>query len=140
MPPWLQIVMENVARGDRERKRPGTARVRIWDGWDGALRKIRRAICRNATQSSVLSRQHRNRKQGSMGMDNVKQPQQAPAKPLGGLAAYLSVEGAIKAAKFYGKAFGAETKFFYPPDEQGRTMHVHLYLNGSSVMLGDPYP
>ena len=65
---------------------------------------------------------------------------EAPAKPLGGLAAYLSVEGALKAAEFYSKAFGAETKFFYPPDEEGRTMHVHLYINGSSVMLGDAYP
>jgi uncharacterized glyoxalase superfamily protein PhnB len=65
---------------------------------------------------------------------------EVPVKPLGGLAAYLSVEGALKAAEFYGKAFGAETKFFYPPDEKGRTMHVHLYINGSSVMLGDAYP
>ena len=69
----------------------------------------------------------------------MTETQQAPAKPLGGLAAYLSVEGALKAAEFYGKAFGAETKFFYPPDEKGRTMHVHLYINGSTQMLGDPY-
>jgi uncharacterized glyoxalase superfamily protein PhnB len=30
--------------------------------------------------------------------------------------------------------------FRYPPDEQGRTMHIHLHLNGSSVMLSDFYP
>ncbi len=27
-----------------------------------------------------------------------------------------------------------------PADEQGRTMHVHLYINGSSLMLCDAYP
>jgi uncharacterized glyoxalase superfamily protein PhnB len=25
-------------------------------------------------------------------------------------------------------------------DDQGRTMHVHLYINGGSVMLSDAYP
>jgi uncharacterized glyoxalase superfamily protein PhnB len=58
----------------------------------------------------------------------------------GGLVTYLSVEGAIKAAEFYQKAFGAELAQIYPPDETGRTMHAHLYINGSSVMLSDPYP
>lgn len=60
--------------------------------------------------------------------------------PKGGLNAYLEVEGALKVAEFYQKAFGAEQVFAVPPDEQGRTMHVHLYVNGSSLMLGDPYP
>jgi len=27
-----------------------------------------------------------------------------------------------------------------PPDDQGRTMHIHLHINGGSVMLSDPYP
>mgnify|MGYP000925041784 FL=1 len=58
----------------------------------------------------------------------------------GGLCAYLQVDGALKAAEFYQKAFGAEQVFAVPPDEKGRTMHVHLYVNGSSLMLGDPYP
>jgi uncharacterized glyoxalase superfamily protein PhnB len=58
----------------------------------------------------------------------------------GGLVAYLEVEGALKAAEFYTKAFGAELAGHHPPDDQGRTMHVHLYVNGSSLMLGDPYP
>ena len=61
-------------------------------------------------------------------------------KVLGGLVAYLEVDGALKAAEFYKRAFGAETVFAVPPDEQGRTMHVHLYVNGSSMMLCDPYP
>jgi uncharacterized glyoxalase superfamily protein PhnB len=58
----------------------------------------------------------------------------------GGVAPYLSVQGAIKASQFYQKAFGAEEVACVPPDEQGRTMHVHLIINGGSVMLSDPYP
>jgi uncharacterized glyoxalase superfamily protein PhnB len=60
--------------------------------------------------------------------------------PKGGLVAYLTVDGATKAADFYQKAFGAEVAAIHPPDEKGRTMHVHLYINGSSLMLGDAYP
>lgn len=58
----------------------------------------------------------------------------------GGVIAYLSLDGALKAADFYETAFAAERAAAYPPDEQGRTMHVHIYINGSSVMLGDFYP
>jgi uncharacterized glyoxalase superfamily protein PhnB len=58
----------------------------------------------------------------------------------GGLVAYLNVDGAVAAAEFYGKAFGAETAFIIPPDDKGRTMHAHVYINGSSVMLSDFYP
>ncbi|MFO1249348.1 MAG: VOC family protein [Alphaproteobacteria bacterium] len=65
--------------------------------------------------------------------------QQHPA-PKGGVIAYLMVEGAQKAADFYKKAFGAEIAFINPPDEKGRTMHAHVYINGSSVMLSDPFP
>jgi PhnB protein len=61
-------------------------------------------------------------------------------KPKGGLVAYLTVEGAVKAGGFYEKAFGAETVTVIPPDASGRTMHVHLYVNGSSLMLSDAYP
>lgn len=58
----------------------------------------------------------------------------------GGVVAYLNVDGALAAAEFYQKAFGATLAGQHPPDEQGRTMHVHLYVNGSSVMLSDFYP
>jgi uncharacterized glyoxalase superfamily protein PhnB len=64
----------------------------------------------------------------------------AKAKTKSGLVPYLSVDGAIAAAEFYKKAFGAEVAAVHPPDEKGRTMHVHLYINGSSLMLGDVYP
>jgi PhnB protein len=57
-----------------------------------------------------------------------------------GLLPYITVDGALKAAEFYTRAFGAEQAFVVPPDEQGRTMHVHLYINGSSLMLSDAYP
>ena len=63
-----------------------------------------------------------------------------PAETKGGVVAYLAVDGALKAAALYEAAFGATIATIYPPDEQGRTMHVHLHINGSSVMLGDFYP
>ena len=63
-----------------------------------------------------------------------------PAEVKGGLVAYLMVEGAISAADTYARALGAEIAAILPPDAQGRTMHVHLYVNGSSLMLSDPYP
>src|SRR5690606_41149574 len=40
----------------------------------------------------------------------------------------------------YKKAFAAQEVHRHPPDESGRTMHVHLYVNGGSIMLSDPYP
>jgi PhnB protein len=58
----------------------------------------------------------------------------------GGLVAYLLVDGASKASDFYQRAFAATEVARQPVDEQGRTMHVHLYVNGSSLMLCDPYP
>ncbi|MEI5680900.1 MULTISPECIES: VOC family protein [unclassified Mesorhizobium] len=66
--------------------------------------------------------------------------EQPAPKVLGGLIAYLQVDGAMKVAEFYAKALDARQVFTVPPDEQGRTMHVHLYINGSSLMLCDAYP
>lgn len=63
-----------------------------------------------------------------------------PAPPVrGGLVAYLQVDGVVRAIDFYKRAFGAELAFMVPVDDDGRTMHAHLYVNGSSVMLSDPY-
>lgn len=62
------------------------------------------------------------------------------ARTKGGVIAYLMVDGALKAAEFYQRAFGAELAAAQPVDGKGRTMHVHLYLNGSSLMLSDPFP
>jgi PhnB protein len=66
--------------------------------------------------------------------------QPAKAETLGGVVAYLMVDGAVKAAEFYQRAFGAREVYRQPVDDSGRTMHIHLHLNGSSLMLGDPHP
>ena len=58
--------------------------------------------------------------------------QQPHVEVKGGVVPYLQVDGAMRAA--------ARLAFTYPPDDKGRTMHVHLYVNGSSVMLSDPFP
>jgi uncharacterized glyoxalase superfamily protein PhnB len=63
---------------------------------------------------------------------------QVPVK--GGLVTYLNLDGAKAAAEFYVRAFGAEIAAMVPPDDQGRTMHAHLYLNGGSLMISDFYP
>ena len=65
-------------------------------------------------------------------------PQMAPVK--GGVVTYLNVDGVVKAVAFYQKAFGAELAAMMPPDASGRTMHAHIYVNGSSIMLSDFYP
>jgi uncharacterized glyoxalase superfamily protein PhnB len=59
---------------------------------------------------------------------------------LGGVAPYLSVSNADKAAGFYMKAFGASEVMRVPPDEKGRYLHIHLVINGGSVMLADAFP
>ena len=71
-------------------------------------------------------------------MSNTDSPGQVPV--LGGLTPYVSVDGASKAAEFYTKAFGGVEVGRVPEDEKGRTMHIHLHINGSSLMLSDPYP
>jgi PhnB protein len=58
----------------------------------------------------------------------------------GGVIAYLTLDGAITAGELYKKALGAELVHLHPADDKGRTMHMHLYINGSSVMLGDGFP
>ena len=73
-------------------------------------------------------------------MNAEVKPQGLLAEVRGGLTAYLQVDGAAKASDFYQRAFGATEAARHPVDDKGRTMHVHLYVNGSSLMLGDPYP
>ena len=71
----------------------------------------------------------------------MSEAQAAPkADPKCGLVAYLSLDGAVRAAEFYQKAFGAEIAAMHPVDDKGRTMHIHLHVNGSTLMLGDAYP
>jgi len=73
-------------------------------------------------------------------MTTKTQAPAATAAVKGGVVPYLTVDGAMKAADFYGLAFGAELAAAHPVDAKGRTMHVHLYINGNSVMLTDAYP
>jgi PhnB protein len=70
--------------------------------------------------------------------DTIEVP--APVEVKGGVVAYLNVDGAIAAAEFYVKAFGGSIAAQIPPDEKGRSMHVHAYICGSSLMLSDFYP
>jgi PhnB protein len=72
--------------------------------------------------------------------EDVKSEAAPPVPVKGGIVAYLQLGGAMKAADFYVKALGAELAAAHPPDDQGRTMHVHVYINGASLMLSDPYP
>ena len=61
-------------------------------------------------------------------------------KVKGGAVPYFTMDGAIKASEFYKKAFAAEVAQIMPPDEKGRTMHAHLYINNASFMMSDAYP
>jgi PhnB protein len=70
----------------------------------------------------------------------AENPQSLNVPVKGGVIAYVMVDGAMKAADFYKRAFGAEIAAAHPVDDQGRTMHVHLYINNGSLMLSDAYP
>jgi uncharacterized glyoxalase superfamily protein PhnB len=59
---------------------------------------------------------------------------------MGGVIAYLTVDGAVAAAEFYARAFGAVEVGRQPVDAKGRTMHIHLNFNGTSLMLSDGFP
>jgi PhnB protein len=71
---------------------------------------------------------------------SAKAPSANDAPVKGGVVPYLQVGGASDAAEFYGRAFGATEVFRIPPDQSGRTMHIHLHINESSLMLSDAYP
>ena len=75
-----------------------------------------------------------------MNAEVKSQNPQAMPEVRGGVVAYLQVGGAAKAAEFYQRAFGATEVGRHPLDEKGRTMHIHLHINGSSLMLCDAYP
>jgi PhnB protein len=62
-------------------------------------------------------------------------------EPEGGLTPHLTIRGgrAAQAIDFYRKAFGAEELMRHPSDD-GRLMHAHLKVNGSSLMMHDDFP
>lgn len=63
-----------------------------------------------------------------------------PAAVKGAMVPYLMVSDAYGASDFYVKAFGATDVARMPKNEHGRSIHVHVYINGQSVMLSDPMP
>ncbi|MEJ1962351.1 MAG: glyoxalase/bleomycin resistance/extradiol dioxygenase family protein [Gammaproteobacteria bacterium] len=67
-------------------------------------------------------------------------PVNLAAPVLGGVTPYLQVDGASAASALYQRAFGGVEVAKHPVDDKGRTMHIHLHINGSSIMLSDPYP
>lgn len=68
--------------------------------------------------------------------DPTSQTQHPPV--LGGLVTYLAVSDAAAASEFYQRAFGAQEQLRM--GEPGHIMHLHLHVNGSSLMLSDPFP
>lgn len=65
---------------------------------------------------------------------------QKPAPVKGGVTPYLTLSDANAASELYVRAFDAELAAKMPPDEKGRYMHIHVYVNGGSVMLCDAFP
>ena len=72
-------------------------------------------------------------------MDDGRTSPDTTAAGIGGIVPILSLDGASRAAAFYAGPSAREV-FRHPTDDKGRTMHIHLYINGGSLMLADPYP
>lgn len=72
--------------------------------------------------------------------DTTEAPAAQNAKVMSGIAPYVMVEGAGKAAEFYKQAFAAEQVNAYLAEDGVRYLHIHLYINGASLMLTDPWP
>ena len=77
-----------------------------------------------------------------MADDASAQKTQATKQPpaLGGVIPYLSVSDASAAAEFYKRAFGAEEVARASMPGSDKIIHLHLYINGGSLMLADPCP
>lgn len=69
--------------------------------------------------------------------DTVQTPTNPPVK--GGAVPYLMLSDASAAADLYKRAFGAEEVARQSTGDH-RLIHCHLYINGGSVMLSDPFP
>lgn len=60
--------------------------------------------------------------------------------PASGVIPYLNVVGASEAGELYKKAFGAAEIARMPAQDGKRLMHLHLTINGGSLMLSDVFP
>jgi PhnB protein len=56
----------------------------------------------------------------------------------GGIAPYLMMRDARKAAAFYKETFGAEELLEPHLDDKGRVLNLQLKVNGATLMLMDP--
>jgi PhnB protein len=64
-------------------------------------------------------------------MTDSTETQPAAAEVKDGMIAHLQLDGAMKAAEFYRRALDAKLLHAVPVGDKGRTMHVHLHINGS---------
>jgi PhnB protein len=64
------------------------------------------------------------------------------AQATGGMSCYLHPKGgrAAEAAAFYQQAFAAEEVMRNVAEDGKRLMHVHLRINGGSLMMSDEFP
>jgi len=62
--------------------------------------------------------------------------------PTAGVTPHLTIpsRGGHAAVEFYQRAFGAEVLDRKAAEDGDRLMHVHLRINGASVMLHDEFP
>ena len=62
--------------------------------------------------------------------------------PLSGVTPHLTIADnrAAEAADFYKEAFGAEEMLRMPGQDGKRLIHVHLKINGGSLMMNDDFP
>jgi len=59
---------------------------------------------------------------------------------MAGVIPYITVNGALKAAEFYKKAFGAVQHNPAAQGQDGRVLNITLEINGGILMLVDPFP
>ena len=62
--------------------------------------------------------------------------------PISGVTPHLTIRDnkAAEAVDFYKAAFGAEEMIRMPAQDGKRLMHVHLKVNGGSMMMNDDFP
>ncbi len=61
------------------------------------------------------------------------------ASAIPGVVAYFTVSDSKAATAFYERAFGATLKDRRETPD-GRSMHVHVEINGGAMMFNDPFP
>ena len=64
----------------------------------------------------------------------------ASVAALKGVIPYINVDGAMAAADFYKRAFGADEVMRMPAEDGKRLMHCLLRINDGPMMLSDTFP